>query len=390
MSVAAVIAAACSGLIIYSYAIYPVVLGLLARAAARPSTPAPMPDADLPHVDVVIAAHNEQVHIVERIRNLFALDYPADRLHIHIGSDGSTDQTATLIGSIQDPRLHGWCFTENRGKSAVLNDLVGRGSSAVVAFSDANTFYAPDALRRMVEALRDPAVGAACGELNLLDAEGANPDSLYWRIEQYLKEGEARIGALLGANGAIYAVRRECWKNIPDDTICDDFTIAMNVSVGGRKVAYVPSAKATEDTPPDMADEYIRRRRIGIGNYQALFRHPEYLLRTGPATAFSYLSHKVLRWMTPHLFLLAVLVSLPFMWTSLLWCTLVGLAVAGVATGALVYALSHRYPQLIRRLPGIVRMSALFYALNAAFVSGFVRYATGNYSRSWRRTARQT
>jgi cellulose synthase/poly-beta-1,6-N-acetylglucosamine synthase-like glycosyltransferase len=152
-------------------------------------------------------------------------------------------------------------------------------------------------------------VGAVCGELNLFATTGANVDSTYWRMERSLKKAEARLGGLLGANGAIYAIRRELWKPLPADTICEDFVVAMGVAAQGLRVAYAEAALAHEETPEDIHDEYGRRVRIGIGNYQALFEHPEFLMRTGIATRFTYVSHKVLRWIAPHLVIVAMLAS---------------------------------------------------------------------------------
>jgi cellulose synthase/poly-beta-1,6-N-acetylglucosamine synthase-like glycosyltransferase len=251
-------------------------------------------------------------------------------------------------------------------------------------FSDANTFFAPHALKAMVVHFSDPGVGGVSGELRLKGAAGDNQDSLYWRVEQFLKFFEARIGGLLGANGAIYAIRRALWKPLASDTICDDFCVGMNVAAAGHRLVYEPTAWAEEDTPDAIEEEFKRRVRIGIGNFQALMRQPEYFYRTSAGTAFAYLSHKVLRWIAPHLILIGVAVSFVLALDSPVWVCMLLLELAGIAVGAGLYALSGKG----RRLPGLLRIVAFLYALNWAFLVASWRYARGNYSGSWRRTAR--
>lgn len=239
-------------------------------------------------------------------------------------------------------------------------------------------------MRRLVAHFVDPQVGAVSGELRLVGSGGDNQDSLYWRVEQFLKFFESRINGLLGANGAIYAIRRSLWKPLAPDTICDDFCVAMNVAAARRRLVYEPAAWAHEETPKDISDEYQRRVRIGIGNFQALFRHPEYLWRTSPGTSFAYFSHKVLRWAAPHLLIAGLATSSVLAMHSTGWL-LFSLAQALVyAGGAMLYRLSKRNVAL----PSLLRMAAFLFALNWAFLVASKRYMTGQYSGSWRRTTR--
>ena len=379
--------------VVYSYAGYPLLLFLLAavrqgwRDAAfvfgkqerRRSAL-----AGLPGVAVVISAFNEARHIRARIENLLQLEYPADLVRIYVGSDGSSDDTGAIIGSFADPRVVALDFAHNRGKASVLNDLVARGTEPIVVFSDANTYFEKNAVLELVAGFGDPEVGCVSGELRLKAADGANQDSLYWRVEQFLKFFEARLGALLGANGAIYAIRRELWRPLRPDTICDDFCVAMNVAAARRRVIYAARAWAEEDTPASIGEEYGRRVRIGIGNFQALWRHPEYFWRTRAATRVAYLSHKVLRWIAPHLLLVALAASLLLALHSRGWALYGALQLAAYALAALLWWASERRV----RLPGLLRMVAFLFALNWAFLVASVRFVTGNYRGSWARTRR--
>jgi cellulose synthase/poly-beta-1,6-N-acetylglucosamine synthase-like glycosyltransferase len=381
------------GLVVYSYVLYPFVLAAVAgavqtwrdaRYVLRKTDRRVDREPGLPAVAVVISAFNEERDLQARIDNLLTLDYPPELLKIYIGSDGSRDRTSDILRACSDPRVNALVFEQNRGKANVLNDLVSRTEAPILVFSDANTFFHRSALRSLVVHFTNPEVGGVSGELRLKGAEGDNQDSLYWRVEQFLKFFEARLGGLLGANGAIYAIRRSLWKPLASDTICDDFCVGMNVAAAGFRLVYEPTAWAEEDTPDAIEDEYKRRVRIGIGNFQALVRQPDYLFRTSAGTAFAYLSHKVLRWIAPHLILIGIAASAALASGSASWAWFLGVQLLGLAGGAALYQVSLRG----KRLPGPLRIVAFLYALNWAFLVASWRFARGNYSGSWRRTAR--
>ena len=369
-------------LVAYSYLLYPALLAVITRLSG-PGQSRAEAIGDPPPIACIIAAFNEERHIVARIENLLTQSYPAAKIRIYVGSDGSTDCTGALIGRFADDRVHAFVFQHNRGKASVLNDLVAASSEPILVFTDANTMFEPDALNHLVRHFSDPDVGMTCGELKLDAAQGNNQDSLYWRLEQWLKRCEARIGGLLGANGAIYALRRDLYRPLPADTITDDFCIAMQAAAEGRKLVYAPDAIAVEDTPNDIIDEYHRRVRIGIGNYQALFRHPEYLLSTNSATRFTYLSHKVLRWLTPHLLLSVLIASAVLGQESPYYQAFFLLQVIGYLAGGLIL-----YFGVDRKVPRAISVFLFFLALNWAFLVAFVRFLGGRYSGRWRTTDR--
>lgn len=380
-------------LVIYSYAAYPVVLSVVAswvqlvrdaRYVLKKSDRRSHAEVVWPRVAVVISAFNEAKHLAARIDNLLALDYPPELLSCYIGSDGSRDRTGEILTACQDRRIHGFVFEQNRGKASVLNDLVSRGDEPIIVFSDANTFFDAQALKRLVRHFADAKVGGVSGELRLMHSAGDNQDSLYWRLEQFLKFFEARIHGLLGANGAIYAIRRPLWQVLPPDTVCDDFCVAMNVSATGARLVYEPTAWAEEDSPESMVDEYQRRIRIGIGNFQAFYRHPEYVWRTSWGTRFSYISHKVLRWFAPHLLIASLLASAVLGLRSSGWAWVAALEFTAYAGAAALYWYSSRGG----RLPSILKIAAFLFALNWAFLIASLRHATGRFSGTWRRTAR--
>jgi cellulose synthase/poly-beta-1,6-N-acetylglucosamine synthase-like glycosyltransferase len=381
--------------LLWTYLLYPLlILRIGARTRGRsdaaglsPAPGAARGDAAVPRVAVLVAAYNESAHIGARVHNLLQQDYPQDRLTVLIGSDGSADDTVAVAraaaAAAGAARVQVFDFPQNRGKASVLNELCALADADLLVFSDANTDFALDALRRLVAPFSDPHVGAVCGELRLRpQSSGGSQDHAYWTIERRLKAAESTIGGLLGANGGVYAIRRGLFRRLEPDTICDDFVIAMNVAAAGWKNLYLAGATAFEHTPQDEASEFHRRVRIGIGNYQALFRHPEYLFRAPWPLRFTYLSHKVLRWFTP-LWLLGLLAASAGLRTQALFGLLFWLQAAGYVAALLIY--------LTRRLlpwPGLLRGGMLFVVLNAAFVVALVRYTRGDYRGSWRRTVR--
>lgn len=386
-------AVVCWALVVYSYALYPIVLAFLAaaqqlgadlkflsnKADRRVASP-----TEWPAVAVVVAAYNEEVHIEGRVQNILSQDYPADKLTLYVGSDGSKDRTAEILRRIAHPRLRAHIVEANRGKASMLNDLREMVTEPIVVFSDANTDFHPQAVQRLVRWFADPRTGGVSGELRLRGNGGQNQDSLYWRMEQALKYFEGRLGALLGANGAIYAIRKPLWPALSSNTICDDFCIGMAVPAAQQRLVYDPSAWAEEDTPEHISEEYQRRLRIGVGNFQALFEHPEYLTRTSLLTRFTYVSHKVLRWLTPHLLLLALLLSAALATASQAW---LGLTVAQLLAYAFL-GLQYRRSKVGQPIARALRLPVFFFALNWAFLVASWRYAKGNHRGTWQRTAR--
>lgn len=377
-------------LVLYSYLFYPVVLLLVSslvqakRDALKvfSGSDRRVSETDLPRVAIIISAYNEESCIEERIKNLQAIDYPVELVKFFIGSDGSSDRTAELLGSVSDERLKAFAFAENRGKSSVLNDLVSRVEDAeLLVFSDANTFFESNAVRNLVRHFAESNVGGVVGELDLVDAKsGDNLDGVYWKYERLLKFHESRVGGLLGANGAIYAIRRPLYKPIPTDTIVDDFSIALNVSLGGHTLKYDMEARAIEEVAPSQSAEFGRRVRIGTGNFQSLVRYRE-LLNPFKGTLFwTYLSHKVLRWLTPFFLLFALVSSALLAAGSAFYAVLFSIQ-------ALVYACAFRYRNT-KPNSKLLALIVFWVLMNLALAVGAYRLVLGQASGSWNSTKR--
>jgi cellulose synthase/poly-beta-1,6-N-acetylglucosamine synthase-like glycosyltransferase len=334
---------------------------------------------------LLIAAYNEQAVIEDRIRNALQLDYPREKLQIVVASDGSSDATARIVRSHAGSGVHLIDNVQRRGKAAVLNSAIAALSADIVILSDANTHTDPQAARSLVRWFADPRIGAVCGRLILKDpVSGKNVDSLYWRYETFLKRRESDLGALLGSNGAIYAIRRTIYCPIPDQTIVDDFVIPLLAKVRcGCDIIYDPEATAVEESAPDVASEFRRRSRIGAGGWQAIGILWRLLNPLRGWVAFTFWSHKVLRWLCPF-FLLLMLVSNAVLAA---WSTVYRMLLAVQLLGygaALAGAYAPRRTPLVR----LLRLANMFVAMNAALFVGFIKWAAGWQRGTWSRTRR--
>jgi cellulose synthase/poly-beta-1,6-N-acetylglucosamine synthase-like glycosyltransferase len=266
-------------------------LGIAALARLRPK---PVRAADIvPTVSVVVAAHDEEAVIGERVANLLGLDYPRERLEILVASDGSEDRTDQIVDDIAagDTRVR-LVRTPRGGKIAALNTAVRDASGEVLAFTDANTRWAADALSRLVRPLADDEVGYVCGQLRLEDSGGTNRDLTYWAYELWLRAQESAVGSVTGGNGAIYAVRRADWV---EQTFGHDLGLPNEAVRRGRRAIYEPDALAVERQARDLRDEYGRKVRMLRGAWRHVFEG--HMLRdVDPLYRVQFVSHRLLRY----------------------------------------------------------------------------------------------
>ena len=372
------------GLLLYSYVGYPILL-VLATLFRRPPRPAPGDPASWPQVSIVISAHNEEQVIGRRIENLLALDYPRERLQILIGSDGSTDRTSEIVRLYGSSNISFHDFALQRGKAQVLNDLMALARGKFVVFTDANTFFEPSAVKELIRGFREvPSACAIVGRVEMRNPEGTvNPESFYWRYETMLKSLETRLGTVLGANGPIYAIKGAWYCPLPAGTIVDDFLIPMLMRLEhGGEVMFRPSAKAWEMVPETVHDEFRRRIRIGAGDAHALWHTWRLLMPDHGMLAFSYWSHKVLRWMGPLL--------LPAIFLSNLWLVDRPWASTLLIAQLAAYAVGFASPWL-QWIPIVGRLATavwFFMVLNAALLLGTLKFLTGRSASVWQRTSR--
>lgn len=366
-------------IILYTYIIFPILLAFFAKHFGKSYVVTPVAEDDLPRVAMVVAAYNEEHVIQEKLSNSWAIDYPSDRFTVWIGSDGSSDTTNTILQDCKDKRLFAHLFTERRGKISVLNDLFDKVNADIIIMSDANTMYSPDAVRRLVAHFNDPKVGCVSGELSLTQDGGVSGEGIYWKYEGWIKRNESRLGFLIGCNGGIFALRRQCFEPLPPTTIVEDFVLTMRILEKGYIVRFDPEAKATEPACASSEDEMRRKIRIGAGDYQALGLTWRVLLPQYGFAAFAFWGHKVLRWFVPF-FLLVGLIANVVLVTQPLFAIILALQGAG-----LLVALFALLSGSNAKLPRWTRPVSYFYLMNYALLRGFFRFLLRKQRVTWDR-----
>ena len=251
----------------YAYLGYPILVAVIARIFGRDDRPTASGQVDdLPEVTVLIAAHNAEHYLNERIENILACDYPPELVNILVASDGSTDGTFRVVSRFGNNRVKAISFKDRRGKSATLVDAVSSVSTPVIVFTDATTRFDEQALRRLARHFTDPKVGVAAGKVTMVNRNGSASESLYWKVENRIRGCGARLGITLGASGAIYAVRRSMFVAPSRPTINDDLVLPMLVRMTHHcRVVFDPSAYAFSSSTGGIRAEFLRRQRIGLG-----------------------------------------------------------------------------------------------------------------------------
>ena len=292
----------CLAIVVYTYVGYGLILYLLVfikRLAIKAKPLADITDDCLPEVTLMVCAYNEEDIISEKMSNTHSLDYPADRLHLVWVTDGSTDNTNSILSTYPDVKI---VFSpERRGKSAALKHGIKEVYTEIVMMTDANTMLNPEAVREIVRLMQDPKVGCVSGEKKVMaksdSDEAAQGEGLYWKYESTLKRLDSELYSAMGAAGELCVIRRQLMTDIPDDTLLDDFVISMEIVRMGYKIAYTSKAFAMEYGSADLHEESKRKRRIAAGGLQSSWRLRSLMnpLRH-PVVAFQFVSHRVLRW----------------------------------------------------------------------------------------------
>jgi cellulose synthase/poly-beta-1,6-N-acetylglucosamine synthase-like glycosyltransferase len=360
------------GLIVYAHVGYPLLLAALARLRrkARPSaTP-----AEVPRVSLIVAAHDEEDVIERRVENALALDYPPDRLEVIVASDGSEDRTveraraAAATGGAGRVRV---LDLPRRGKVRTQDAAVDEAVGDVLAFSDANALWKPDALRLLVDRLAQADVGYVCGRLRYLAADGSNQEGLYWRYETAVRALETKLGSVTAGNGAVYAVRREAYLRL-DPRTSHDLSFPFNLVKRGWRAIYEPAAVAVERPLASIEGEFRRKRRMMSHAWPAVLTGGMLDPRGyGVLYALEVYSHRLLRYATPLLHVVALAVNVPLAFGSTFYAVLLGAQLAFLAAAA-AGRLTGGRPRLL----GVAYYYVLVTASLAAGLWDWVRHGT--------------
>lgn len=363
--------------LVYTFAGYPLLIALLARWFPAAVRKGPFE----PRIAVIVVAHNEAGRIARKLDTCLGLDYPAERIRVVVASDGSTDGTNEVVAGHGDPRVSLLAFAERRGKAACLNDAIALCDEEILVLTDARQRLDAGAARRLVENFADPAVGAVSAEL-VLETDGASNFAegvgAYWRYEKFIRRQESALHSTIGVTGALYALRRSCFREIPADTILDDVLIPMNVVLSGKRVVFEAGARAFDLASADAAQERVRKIRTVAGNYQLILAHRRLFCPARNPVLLQLVSHKVLRLLAPFCLVLLLVTTLILAPEAPGWLLLLGAQLAGYSLPALgaISPAARRWR--------IVKVATAFVLLNAFAVLGLVEFLRNRNAHLWK------
>lgn len=365
--------------VFYTYVGYPLTLIVLAYIRTAPVRK----NSDfMPTVSFVILAHNEETVIRRKLENTLALDYHETPFQIVVASDGSHDRTNAIVREFKDMRILLLDFTEREGKTQVLNKTIPLCRGEIIILSDARQNYATNAVCELAANFADPSVGSVTGDIqfeNGLSNAGDDQISLYWRYEKWIRQFQSKRNSTPVVTGAIYAIRRSLFRPLPRRMIADDLVMPMTIVRQKYRVIYDPAAKAFDNYPRSLREEFRRRVRTIAGSYQYLIQNPSLLIPITNEIWFDFVSHKVCRILAP-IALCILFISNVFLqywpYRLLLVSQIIFYITAGIGA-----ALAGR-----GKLPKLLSAPCTFLILNVAAAVALFKLSVGTQSHLWEKT----
>ena len=362
-------------LLLLCYVIFPVTLPFVSELFKRRRRDIDE-NFELPHVSLLISAFNEEAVIEKKIKNILEIDYPKEKLEVLIGDDGSADRTAEIVARYADQGITLVKAPKNAGKAAMLNRLQKIAKGEILVFCDANTMFFPNVVRKLVAPFEDKKIGCTCGHLILSDKSGSalgQGESSYWDLESEIKKFEGILDRLIGGNGALYAIRKELYTELPiKKSVMDDFFITTKILQKGYFCTFVASAIGTEQTSKESLGEFRRKVRIGRANYNYLWSYLPLLNPFRPLLAYLFFSHKILRWFSPHIMIALFVINVFLLRTALVY---------QVSFGCILFA---AFVCVTKLVPS----AYYFMTMNLALLKGFFLSFRHEKGGGWAREAR--
>lgn len=377
-------------MVFYTYVVFPWLVEVLAGAKKMNELTWDL-DEKLPSVSIVIAAYNEEKVIADKIKSILNTNYPAGKIEILIGSDSSSDQTSEIVKQFSDvdTRIFLFDFEDRRGKPSVINDLVDYSGNEILILTDANVLFSTDTIYKMVCHFRNEKIGLVGA--NILNVGQMNDgishqETSYIARENRIKYFEGILwGVMMGPFGGCFALRKELFRKVPPNFLVDDFYICMQVLRQDFLCVNELKALCYEDVSNDIKQEYKRKARISAGNFQNLKEFSEYLFKPFSALGFCFISHKVLRWLTPF-FLIVSLIALAILATF-------NTGYIYLFVIELLLLISPVFDAILRKFNihwKLLRFVSYFSYMNLALLKGYFRYLGGVRSSVWTPTLRNT
>lgn len=363
---------------LYSYIFYPLILLLLTIIKKK----SVFKNSYFPYVSLIIAAYNEETVIGKKIENALALDYPKDKLEVIVVSDCSTDRTNEIVKQYKDKGVILNAQQQRMGKTAGLNDTLPKAKGEIVVFSDANAMYPKNALKNITKNFADPKIGFVTGSTKYISKCGdkvVNTTGAYARMERFIKKLESALGSCVGADGAIFAIRKTLYQPLKNTDI-NDFVIPLGIVQQGYRGIMDEEIFCIEETAQDIGGEFKRQTRITNRTLRAIFENKELLNPFKfPLFSFQLISHKLIRFLVPF-FLVLILALNSFLLTSgLLYQFLFFAQFIFYACAILGYLLIKLKDKHIHPFS----LCYHFILINTAILLGWIRYLSGRSDKVW-------
>jgi len=375
----------CFFIIFYTYAGYPLLLQLLVVVKSTIST-SRVPNTLYVPVTLIVAAYNEEDIIEEKINNCLSLSYPADLITFIFVTDGSDDDTASILKKY--PRIIHLHQNERRGKLAAMNRAMQAVKTDLVIFTDANTLLNQESVAKLVSHYSDNKVGAVSGEKKIMSSDDgvAKGEGLYWKYESWIKRLDSRLYTIVGAAGELFSLRTKLYTTLPENIIIEDFVQSLLISARGFIVRYEPGAYTIEKASKHLKDELERKTRIAAGGFQAMiYLKKLFNITRYPVLSFQYISHRVLRWTLSPVALvvmfgasviLAVSGSGLFLYLTVIQAIFYGSAICG-------WLLVRQH-----RRAGVFYLPFYFVFMNFCVFAGFWRFLANGQTATWKKADR--
>ncbi len=340
-------------------------------------------DKNLPYVSIVMAVFNEEKIIEQKIESVFATNYPIEKIEFLIGSDNSTDKTNELIEKLSKKyeQIKFFNFSKRTGKVLIINDLVDKSTNKLIISTDAKAIFAKDTIFELVKYFKDSRIKAVGGVLITPETDKSGiseQENVFMNREMQIKYHESLLWQRpIGFYGALYAIRKECFTPVPQNFLVDDFYINFKIYEKKGDVLINPQAKAFENLPAELHEEFRRKARIGAGNYQNLKEFFHFAVNPFTSTGFAFISHKVIRWTAPLIFLLSV-ICLIFL-TDILFYKIILFA-------EIIFFILPLLDFLLNKINihiSVLRLVTHFIAMNLALVKGFFKFVKGIDKSVW-------
>jgi poly-beta-1,6-N-acetyl-D-glucosamine synthase len=374
-------------IVMYTYLGYGFVIYLLSKFKSHPKFLTQDDDA-LPEVTLLIAAYNEEQFIEDKIANTLSLDYPQNRLSVFIVTDGSTDNTPSLVKKSHAVKL--FHEPQRKGKIHAVNRVMKWVTSPIVIFSDANTLLNKEAIKNIVRHYQDPSVGGVAGEKRIYkkqedNASGAG-EGLYWKYESFLKRKDSEVYSVVGAAGELFSVRTALYKEPEENIIIEDFYLSLGIAARGHRFIYEPDAYALETASESVSEEWKRKVRICAGGFQAMLKLKELLnpFKHG-ILSFQYISHRVLRWSLAPLFL--PIIFLTNLWLAINASAFYSLTLIAQVGFYCIAFLGYTWRDKHISIKGFF-VPYYFTVMNLSVYAGFARFRKGQQSVVWEKARR--